>query len=373
MQKYLRYAVLGLRLLFPSPRAAHQARVIAQSGLFDRAWYLETNARLPWLCRFLPIRHYLLVGEKAGLCPSPSFSPRVWRSRHPDLPAGISELFHYITSGAAAEGLEAGDHPAGARAPALPMLSAQDLPAYPAPQAVVLHLYYRDLWPEFAKRLQEQSFDFDLIVTLPEDPQSPDAAIRAAILRDFPQARIYSFPNHGRDLLPFLHLAQAGILAPYRAVCKIHTKKSPHRTDGAAWRGQLLDAVLGAPALIQARLARFLTLEPKAGIWIADGHILRGDSWWGANRARTTQLIERLDLPRTPPLGFAAGSIFWISGGLLREIAQLPLSTQDFELETGQVDGTTAHALERLLGILAQAKGYSLLEGRDLDPSSPSI
>lgn len=372
MQKYLRYAVLGLRLLFPSPRAAHQARVIAQSGLFDRGWYLETNARLPWLCRMLPVRHYLLVGETAGLCPSPSFSPRVWRHRHPDLPAGISELFHYITSGAAAAGLEAGDHPAGARAPALPRLSAQDLPAAAAPQAVVLHLYYRDLWPEFAQRLQAQSFAFDLIVTLTEDPSASDSEIRAAILQDFPQARVFCFPNHGRDILPFLHLAQSGLLAPYGAICKLHTKKSPHRLDGAAWRGQLLDGILGAPAQTEARLARFRALGPQAGIWVADGHILRGDSWWGANRARTRQLMETLGLPPETQLGFAAGSIFWISGALLSKIAQLPLSARDFELETGQVDGTTAHALERLLGIVAETKGYRLLEGRDLDPSAPA-
>ena len=38
--------------------------------------------------------------------------------------------------------------------------------ARPARFAIVLHLFYRDMWEEFATRLQRQCFPYDLFITL---------------------------------------------------------------------------------------------------------------------------------------------------------------------------------------------------------------
>lgn len=359
MRRYLRYAVLGLRILLPNREERRQVRLIRASGLFDRAWYLACNPRLPRICRWLPERHYVLVGERLGLCPSPLFSPRAYRQRHPGLPGTAGEFAHYIASGAAQA---VRDLPAGAAAPALP-----DIPALPAtaPFAVVLHLYYRDTWPDLARRLARQRFAFDLFVTLTDDPATPDAAIRERILAGFPQARIVSFPNHGRDILPFLHLARSGALAPYRAICKVHTKRSPHRADGTGWRDRLLEGVLGDPATVARRLEAFLARD-GAGIWAADGQILEGPDWWGPNRPRAMTILAQGGI-RTGDLRFAAGSIYWIRPELLAALAALPAASGDFEPEIGQVDGTTAHALERAFGLVARHAGQDLIEARALD------
>ncbi|MFV0490832.1 MAG: rhamnan synthesis F family protein [Pseudorhodobacter sp.] len=367
MRRYLRYAVLGARILLPSREERRQARLIRESGLFDRTWYLACNPRLPRICRWLPERHYVLVGEALGLCPSPGFSPRAYRHRTPGLPEGVGEFAHYITSG---EAREMREHPAGQNAPALPVIA----PAPPeAPFAVILHLYYRENWPDLARRLARQRFAFDLFVTLTKDPAVPDAAIRARIRADFPQARITSFPNHGRDILPFLHLARSGALSGYRAICKIHTKRSPHRADGETWRDRLLDGVLGDPARVARRLEAFLTW-PDAGIWVANGQILEGPDWWGPNRARAGEILNRAGIA-PGDLRFAAGSIYWIRPELLLHLAALPVGPEDFEEEMGQVDGTTAHALERAFGLVARQAGLALIEARDLDrpPAAPRM
>lgn len=364
--RYLRYAVLGVRILFPTPSQRRYLRAIRDSGLFDRGWYLACYPRMPLICRLMPERHYVLVGEVVGLCPSPDFSPRAYLHLNPALAAeGTPPFAHYIARGRA-EGRAARDLPSGASAPAMPQIDAAG--GATAPHAVLLHLFYRDQWPAFAARLRDQPFAFDLFVSLTEDGDpAAEAAIRAQILRDFPAAQIWSFPNLGRDILPFLHIAASGRLAPYAAVCKLHTKASPHRADGALWREALAEGILAPPGRSAARLAAFAA-DPAAGFWVADGHVCRGPDWIGANGARMAELAARLGLaPGLDDLAFAAGSIWWVSQGLLAELAATGLTAADFEPEMGQVDGTTAHALERLFGLLALRQGYHIVQTTALD------
>lgn len=367
LRRYLRYLVLGLRILVPTRAELRYVRAIRESGLFDRSWYLTTNPRLPWICRVLPERHYVLVGETVGLCPSPGFSPRAYASRTPAVAAEACPPFwHYIREGRF-QGRDAADRPAGGDAPVLPAVGPDLRPEVPAPFAVVLHLFYRSMWSEIAERLRSQLFDFDLFVTLTAEDPAADAAMALCIGAEMPGARVIVFPNHGRDLLPFLHLAQSGLLEPYLAVCKLHTKKSPHRLDGDAWRAALLDGVLGDPARTAARLAAFVR-RPDAAFWTADGHLLQGSQWWGPNRERALALLERQDIaPSSGPLRFAAGSIYWVGAAMVKRLERLRLESGDFEAEVGQVDGTTAHALERALGPVAEAAGLALVESRDLD------
>jgi len=371
IKRLFRHAVLGIRIVLPTPAEARYARAIRASGLFDRAWYLACNPRLPRICRLLPERHYVLVGEAMGLCPGPQFSPRAYSHLNPDQRASrLPPLAHYIATGRA-QGHLALDRPAGPDAPVLPALAPAIMPgdAAPdaAPYAIVLHLYYRAMWDEIAALIAAQGFAFDLFVTLTEDRNDPDAAIRARILAAFPHARIWTLPNHGRDILPFLHLAQSGVLRPYRAVCKLHTKKSPHRGDGDDWRRALFAGVLGDPARTAARLARFCA-DPAAGFWVADGHHLSGQAWWGPNRARAAALLAQCGLdPGLEGLSFAAGSVWWISPALLARLAGLPLTPADFEPEMGQVDGTTAHVLERVFGLVAGRAGLHIRQASALD------
>lgn len=367
IQRYLRYARLGVRLLLPTRSELQYARTIRASGLFDRDWYLSCNPRLPRLCRMFPERHYVLVGEVAGLCPAPGFSPRAYSHLNPDQPAsGLPPLAHYIGTGRA-ENRHARDFPAGAQAPGLPVLSPDQAPPSPARHAIVVHVYYRDMWDELAALIARQHFDHDLFVTLTKGDDLADDVMYSRILGAFPKARVWALPNHGRDILPFLHLAQSGMLAPYAAVCKLHTKKSPHRDDGDAWRQDLTNAVLGDPARTVARLASF-EADPQAGLWVADGHRLSGAAWWGPNRDRAAAILTKAGLaPDLDPLIFAAGSIYWISSALLQQLAALPMTPADFEPEMGQVDGTTAHALERAFGLISLQSGLKTFQTSDLD------
>jgi hypothetical protein len=354
------------RLVLPTREERRYERLLKEDPSFDRDFYLASNPRLNRLYRHFPERHYVQRGEAAGLCPNPGFAPLAYRLHNPDLDRpDLRPLAHWIATGRdeARATLEALDGPPPV--PEMPVLGPGDRPSPQARVAVVLHLHYPDLWPEFAAALAEQGFDFDLYVTSSAAPEAVEDLARA-VRTDVPNARIWAVPNRGRDLLPFVHLVGSGLFEGYAAVLKLHGKRSPHRADGAQWRRALVAGVLGAPERVARRLDTFYAL-PEAGIWVADGHLCEGAEWWGMNRPRAAEILARAGITAPDRLRFPAGSIWWARPEMLRRIAGLGLGAADFDPERALVDGTTAHALERALGPLAEASGLRLLQGRDLD------
>lgn len=358
------------RFVWPSPTVCRYTRLLRKSPLFNREFYIASNPRLHWIFRIWPERHYALFGEPLGLSPSPLFAPRAYMFHNPDLDiADTRPLLHYIETGQYdARPVLLPLDTRGHEGPDLPRILPQDAPDPPAELAVVLHLHYPDMWPEFAKILSRQHFAFDLFVTLSGAPPLCKQ-LRQEIKAAYPGARVWTLPNHGRDILPFAHLVNSGLLFPYRAVCKLHSKKSPHRADGDLWRRTLVAGVLGDPALTQRRLCTFLERRDMA-LWVADGQLCRGADWWGANRPRAEALLDRIG-EQAGELIFPAGSIYWIKPALLDRIGALGLSAADFEPEQALVDGTTAHAMERVLGCLAATAGLGLCEARELDAPAP--
>jgi len=366
-------------LRYLNPPAADRAYIAQMQGAgqFDRDFYLTSNPRLKRLFHLWPERHYVQMGEANGLCPNPRFSPRAYLFHNPDLARpGLQPLLHYIETGAAENRLVLA--PLGSGVPCgadLPVITPADRPDPAAPVAVLLHIYYADFWEEMAPLLATQNFAFDLFVTLTE--RDGAAALEARIKSAFPDVRLWRLPNHGRDIFPFVHLVNAGLFARYAAICKLHSKKSPHRADGEDWRRHLIAGVLGAPDVTQQRLTRFIE-DTTAGFWVSDGQLYEGDNWWGANRPRATQLLARAQIDPGPgPLRFPAGSIYWIKPQVLAQLISLGLGADDFEPEQALVDGTTAHAIERIMGALAQANALQIVQARtlqtpDLDPEPQS-
>lgn len=354
------------RFLFPLADERRYARLLQNAPEFDRSYYVHSNPRMHALFQRAPELHYVLFGEALGLSPNPHFSPRAYLFHNPDLAAkGVQPLRHYIERGQAeARKVQLPSDHRGYDGPSLPTLSTADIPENPAPVAVLLHLYYHDMWPEFSRALKAQCFDFDLYVTLTGDAETT-APLQGEIQRAFPQARVWAFPNHGRDIFPFVYLLNVGLFEPYRALCKLHSKKSPHRTDGDHWRQLLMAGVLGDPVQTQARLATFLA-DPTLGFWVADGEFYQGNEWWGPNRARAETLLARQGISTHTELSFPAGSIYWIKPALMQRIRDLKLNAEDFEPEQALVDGTTAHAMERALGYLTLDEGLRVCEAHQL-------
>jgi hypothetical protein len=170
--------------------------------------------------------------------------------------------------------------------------------------------------------------------------------------------------------LPFVHLVNAGALDGYRAVCKIHTKRSPHRQDGDHWRRHLIAGIL-PEGRTEAVLARFLAM-PQAAVWVADGQHYRSPEWWGSNRERVSQLLARLEIRPRGELAFPAGSMYWLTPAMIAMVKAMQLTPEEFDVEAAQLDGTLAHAFERSLGFVVAAGGLKVVETGEIPDKAPA-
>lgn len=336
------------------------------AGLFDRDYYLGAYPNIHPVYRKFPLRHYVVYGERDGYRPNPDFSPFAYLKYNPDVRnAGISPLMHYAQIGRSENRIHK-DLPEIEKFPTEKTHNLGGIRKDAVkPYAVVVHVYYPEMWPEFESLLKSVPIEFDLYVTLTYRGDATDET-EALVRQGFPDAVVVQMENRGRDILPFVSLVNAGLLSPYKAVCKIHTKKSPHRMDGDIWRRHLVEGLL-SPDSIQDRLARFVA-DDNAAIWVADGQHYNDVKWWGSNFEVTRQILRRIEITLDRAhCGFPAGSMYWLKPEMIAMIKALQLNTDSFDTELGQVDGTVAHGFERAMGPLCQAFGQTIVQTSELD------
>ncbi len=245
---------------------------------------------------------------------------------------------------------------------------------------VFLHLFYTDLWSEFAAFLGQVRRPFDLWIT----HCGLEKNVKDQIFLRFPNANIIRVENRGRDILPFISFLNDGVLADYNYICKIHTKKSIHddgskeRLLGSRWRRRALYDLL---AVGQAEII-VDAFKKNPSIGIAGPTTLRipnaacdAKMAWGSRRTRdmALQLMRKMGAnPNAPSLDYFAGSMFWITPAALEPIRQLNLQHHNFPPEMGQVDGELQHAVERLFLLSAQQAKKTVLEIAPLQVTLPT-
>lgn len=223
---------------------------------------------------------------------------------------------------------------------------------------VAVHLYYSDLSAELIARLREAP-SIDVHLSMMQD-------VSTDVLELWLNSGLNFYPtlieNRGRDIRSFL-TAFSGFIQPrgYELFCKVHTKKSLHRLDGDVWRSSLYDSLISEIAIDQLKSSRRVgLLAPLGSIMdLSVPQIHLGNLEW---LNALLEILGRPDLADGYRFSFSAGSMFWgrtEAFSLLRKFDDL---IDSFELEVGQMDGTLAHAFERIFGLLVNAEGYEMAE-----------
>ncbi len=224
---------------------------------------------------------------------------------------------------------------------------------------VVIHAWYVDVFADLLTTLQASRVDWRIVVTTTENRRDAITAILAA--RGM-AAELVADDNRGRDVLPFLRAANRLLDDGETLVLKLHTKRSPHRGDGDLWRTEMVDALASADAV--ARALDAFAGSPDLGLLVPSGHLQPMSYFWGDNEDNVRYLATRLGLD--PPVDadarFAAGSMFWARLDALRPVLDAHLDEWEFEPEAAQVDGTMAHAVERIVALAATHAGYAVRE-----------
>lgn len=353
-----------LRIFLLSGEERALLRKARSSRLFDPVYYRGAYPDIHPLFHRFPLRHYVVFGESRGYRPNPDFSPKAYLRYNPDVAeSGMSPLLHFLQIGHS-ESRVTKELPHIEELPEdVPRMRPIDLGRPCARFAIVLHVYYPELWPEFAETLRRVEVDHDIFVTLTyRGDQTLDLADE--IRGEFPGAIVQPVENRGRDILPFLELVNCGALDRYEAVCKLHSKKSPHREDGDFWRRHLVEGVLPDD---HATLVETFLADQTAAYWVADGQHYTDPKWWGTNFENTRSVLRRIEIEIEPDdLSFPAGSMYWMKPLMIGLLKALQLKPEHFEAEMGQVDGTLAHALERAIGALAKAAGQKVMQTTEL-------
>jgi lipopolysaccharide biosynthesis protein len=233
---------------------------------------------------------------------------------------------------------------------------------------VFLHIFYSDYISrvvELIKELDQQEFNYKLHITSPSDE------ILAEIKHIFDQLGnvhkdiIYrETPNKGRNFGPLL-IEFGSEFEKFDYVIHLHSKGSPQYTSDRA-RSWSLDNwhLLGLHGLSLRRALNLMTSDKDLGYCFALNwsNTPPHSFSWGLNGALGKQIATKLGLDMDQSLNFfPAGGMFLIKPEILAEFNKLALGYGDFPEETGQLDGTPQHAIERLIGLVSKNLGLSSL------------
>jgi|GEM_PF-2077539 glycosyltransferase involved in cell wall biosynthesis len=224
--------------------------------------------------------------------------------------------------------------------------------------AVIIHLYYTETWSLFESYLKNiPDSDFDIFITMPEQ----NRFFIKQIKNIFPDAYVYIVPNKGRDVLPFLMVARELYGLGYEIVLKLHSKKSTHREDGQIWLNNMVKALLPSEEKVKEIINVLDTAD--AAIVGPQGYYYPLSVNYSSNRANVRRALKLLNasswsekkLSNTSIInnyGFYGGTMEWIKLSTVKEL--LDFSPSFFENENGQIDGTFAHAFERMLCLVPE-------------------
>jgi lipopolysaccharide biosynthesis protein len=229
--------------------------------------------------------------------------------------------------------------------------------------AIVVHAFYPDLFRELIIHLNRLRQSFKLFVSAPRERVDEIREALSGINYPF---QIYEVENRGRDIAPFLIILPEIIREGFPFLLKLHTKKSSHFRRGDEWRENMYRHLIDSEQL--PRNISYLLQNPKIGIIGPPDFIVPMATNWEPNQKNVKELARRMGAqgPNKYKDAFVAGTMFLARTAALEPLANLSIRPEEFEPETGQTDGTLAHAVERAISYSAQAAGYRIA-GADRD------
>lgn len=224
-----------------------------------------------------------------------------------------------------------------------------------------LHCYYVDLLQEVVERLRPMTLRFSVVVTVCSEDDAAAARRFLDELAKFRDIQILVVRNRGRDIAPFL-IDSSPIWRNSELVLHLHTKRSPHVSWGENWRRYLFDRTIGnEQTLIWAM--DYFERHHQAGIIYPENYsLIRHYTEREQNRAAINLIAERLNLKGdlSELSEYPAGSMAFYRVSALTRIIDNDGLGHLFEAEDGQLDGTAAHAFERLLPESVRQLGYEV-------------
>lgn len=228
--------------------------------------------------------------------------------------------------------------------------------------AIAVNLYYEDLVAQ----------NMDYLNCVPEAIDVYVISSRQDVLEKVEKLKkrpLYFIEknNRGRDVSALL-VAFREIALQYEYICFVHDKKPKFgyiKEDVDIWIRNLWENTIGSVDYIYGVLACFKKC-PDIGLMVppepfGEYYTTWYSSGWGNNFENAKALAEELKLncnldEDKSPLAF--GTVFWARTVALNKLLMKEWKYEDFPEEPMPIDDTISHAIERILGFVAQDSGY---------------
>ena len=249
------------------------------------------------------------------------------------------------------------------------------LPTFPPPDALpcpagkcclLMHLYFTELGEEALHYARSMPPEADVYITTPSEEKKAFFESLFASLPNHVEVRVTM--NRGRDMAGLL-VGLRDVTARYELCCFYHDKKSAFCTEpsvGRSFAYLISESALASPGYVQRVLSLF-DENPRLGVLCAmtphhgDYYAVNG-RFWDHNLEPAHALLSRLgialpvDENRALPAPW--GNVFWFRTKALTPLLEYPWRYEDFPEEPYPVDGSVAHAMERIHCLVAQSQGY---------------
>ncbi len=233
------------------------------------------------------------------------------------------------------------------------------------PLAVHLHVHYIETLPTLLGALSScRSGLQGLRLWISTDTSAKANAISATIQQNMlaeqaTTTKVRVCPNRGRNLGPLLQrlwpeLKQEALLL------HLHGKRSLETDLGTAWLDQLLQRLLPDGDTVLALRQQFHN-DPTLGLVMPQPPaLIRPYLNWGNNFELARQLAKPMgqDLHPDAVLVFPAGGMFWVRPAALAPLTECVVALAELPPEPVPVDGSSLHAMERLVAHACEASGH---------------
>lgn len=234
----------------------------------------------------------------------------------------------------------------------------------PECNAIVIHVFYPDVFEQMLTTLQSNgSAAYPMYLTCRQEIRM---SVEKILQLYSQKAYLHVMENRGRDIAPFLSLLPVLSADGVTGVLKLHTKKSIHLGDCEhMWLSDILSGLVKGGAL--EKHFHQLNNNPRIGMIAPHGHVVPMAFYYGDNTEKMLGLVKKWNISSSL-LGtsfFVAGSMFFIRLASIEDMLSQPVSLRDFEAESGQTDGTLAHAMERMFSLVVQSGHYWITDSKE--------
>lgn len=228
--------------------------------------------------------------------------------------------------------------------------------------AAVVHIFYPELAAELKNLLLNIPCAVDVFISTTDEQKK---SVIENVFSDFDRdtVTIKIFENRGRDIAAAF-VGFKDIYDNYDVCVHIHSKKSPHAENIlSGWRDHLYKNLLGSPEII-AGILKILADENVGMVFPQYFNPIRTSINWGENYLVTKNFLRGLgiEIDNRHLIEFPAGSMFWFKPKALAPLLESNLTFDDFPEESGQIDGTLAHAIERAFLFIVETAGYTWIK-----------